>query len=259
MIDIENLCQGFGSHRRWRQVLHDVSLAVPEGACYGLIGESGSGKSTVLRCVARLNKGWTGIIRVDGRNAEEVPRLTWYTDIQMVFQDPYGSLHPKKTIGAILSEPLVIRKQPDVEKRVTRILDQVGLPSRYRYRYPNQLSGGQRQRVAIARAMVVEPRVLLLDEPTSALDVSVQAEILNLFDDLREELGLTYLLVSHDLAVIEHMCEEFAVMRGGRIVEKMSRDDLAKGLAREEYSRGLIAASEGYDRQLAYAQGATEA
>ena len=151
--------------------------------------------------------------------------------MQMVFQDPYGSLHPRHTVNSVLSEPLAIHGIGDAARRIDKVLIEVGLGPHFRYRYPHQLSGGQRQRVAIARALILEPKILLLDEPTSALDVSVQAEILNLLADIREREGLTYVLVSHDLGVIAHMCRRFAVMQHGRIVETLDRADLTKGRA----------------------------
>jgi peptide/nickel transport system ATP-binding protein len=170
----------------------------------------------------------------------------------MVFQDPYGSLHPKQTVNTQLMEPVRVHRLDRGDQRVVEALTQVGLDPDFRFRYPHQLSGGQRQRVAIARALVMEPRVLLLDEPTSALDVSVQAEILNLLGDLKVKTGLTYILVSHDLAVISHMCSRFSVMQQGKVVETLSADALEDAaLQTSDYTRLLIQASHGYDRQLA--------
>jgi len=163
--------------------------------------------------------------------------------VQMVFQDPYASLHPRHSVDRVLSETLALQGLGDVDRRITRLLEDVGLGRGFRFRYPHQLSGGQRQRVAIARALAAEPRLLLLDEPTSALDVSVQAEILNLLKDLRAEHRLTYVMVSHDLAVVAHMCDRLAVMQAGRIVEIMDAATLRAGAPREAYSRALIAAS----------------
>lgn len=258
LIDISNLSLDLGHGLRRRQILDNISIAVEPGQTYGLVGESGSGKSTVLRCIAGLYKHWTGAITLDGRTFREADRLDWCRKVQMVFQDPYGSLHPKHQIEDIIAEPLHVHGLDDIGGRVSKALDQVGLPAKFRYRYPHQLSGGQRQRVAIARAMVLRPQILLLDEPTSALDVSIQAEILNLFMDLREELKLTYLLVSHDLAVIDHMCSRFAVMQAGRIIEVLSRDALEDGAAASGYTRRLLEASERYDRDLALRHAETE-
>ncbi len=167
----------------------------------------------------------------------------------MVFQDPYASLHPRHTIDRTLSEPLAIHGLPGSDKRITQALIDVGLPTNFRFRYPHQLSGGQRQRVAIARALMLEPEILLLDEPTSALDASVQAETLNLLSRLRDERGLTFLMVSHDLAVIDHMCDRILVMQHGRAVEELPREALAKAEMKTDYARSLFAASA--DRMLA--------
>jgi peptide/nickel transport system ATP-binding protein len=166
----------------------------------------------------------------------------------MVFQDPYGSLHPRHTVDRTLAEPILIHGLRDHGARIERMLDAVGLGPGFRYRYPHQLSGGQRQRVAIARALMLEPKVLLLDEPTSSLDVSVQAEILNLLNDLRAARGLTYLFVSHNLAVIAHMCGRLAVMNRGCIVEEVPTTALATGALAHPYSRQLLNSSKGYDR-----------
>jgi peptide/nickel transport system ATP-binding protein len=166
----------------------------------------------------------------------------------MVFQDPYASLHPRHTIDRTLSEPLAIHGISDTDQRVMTALQDVGLPTSFRFRYPHQLSGGQRQRVAIARALMLQPQILLLDEPTSALDASVQAEVLNLLSRLRDERGLTFLMVSHDLAVIDHMCDRILVMQHGRGVEELSREALASAQMTTDYARSLFAASA--DRML---------
>ena len=166
----------------------------------------------------------------------------------MVFQDPYASLHPRHTLDRTLSEPLAIHGIGDTDARVMQALSDVGLPQSFRFRYPHQLSGGQRQRVAIARALMLRPEILLLDEPTSALDASVQAETLNLLNRLRAERGLTFVMVSHDLAVIDHMCDRVLVMQNGRAVEELSRDDLARARMKTDYARSLFSASA--DRML---------
>jgi peptide/nickel transport system ATP-binding protein len=168
--------------------------------------------------------------------------------VQMVFQDPYGSLHPNQTVDQTLSMPIAIHRLGDSDRRIASVLREVGLGSEHRYRYPHQLSGGQRQRVAIARALVLEPRILLLDEPTSALDVSVQAEILNLLARLRQLHGLTLLMVSHDLAVIAHLCERIGVMSNGSLIELTSADALASGRVTHPYTRELLRSNRGFDR-----------
>ena len=169
----------------------------------------------------------------------------------MVFQDPYGSLHPRQTVDRILAEPLAIHKVGDAETRIERALDEVGLGNGFRFRYPHQLSGGQRQRIAIARALILEPQILLLDEPTSALDASVQAEVLNLLEDLRRRLGLSFIMVSHDLAVVTHMCERLMVMQRGETVELLSSSDLAAHKVAKAYTLSLMKASTGFARPAA--------
>src|SRR5918994_2456294 len=236
-----------------------ASFRVGPGESFGIVGESGSGKSTILRAIcglAPLQAGRITLLEADQRNAPPIPGSKRFRRlVQMVFQDPYGSLHPRQTVDRILSEPLAIHRIAGAQRRIKQSLDEVGLGSGFRFRYPHQLSGGQRQRIAIARALILEPEILLLDEPTSALDVSVQAEVLNLLCDLREQRGLTYLLVSHDLGVIAHMCERLAVMRAGRIVEELTTTALAAGAAHAPYTQALLAASEAYGETRPMAPG----
>jgi len=227
--------------------LKDVSIEVGTGDSFGLVGESGSGKSTLLRAVAGLAPVSSGTIRIHGEALQGAKRSkAFYRSVQMVFQDPYGSLHPRQTIDRLLLEPLAIHGIGDSERRIERALDEVGLGNGFRFRYPHQLSGGQRQRVAIARALIVEPSVLLLDEPTSALDASVQAEVLNLLEQIRRDRKLTFVMVSHDLGVVTHMCERLAVMRGGAVVERLSSAELARADVQEQYTRNLMIASKGF-------------
>lgn len=240
-IALENVCIAYSGQR----VVHDVSFQVPEGGSFALVGESGSGKSTVLKAIAALAPEWTGFISVLGKSRSHTHERPFARQCQMVFQDPYASLHPRKTIDTILQEPLAIHRIRQRDERVKATLEAVGLDGRYRFRFPHQLSGGQRQRVAIARALMLEPSVMLLDEPTSALDVSVQAEILNLLKRLRAEQNLTYLMVSHSLPVVGFMCDQMAVMQMGRIVEKCSTRALASGDFEHPYTRELYAASGG--------------
>ncbi len=246
---VEHLDVFFGEGRSRTHAVRDVSFRVGQGETFGLVGESGSGKSTVLRAISGLNPDWGGRITVLGQVQGAKRAKAFYKNVQMVFQDPYASLHPRHTVDRVLNEPLDIHGIGDKEARIRAILDDVGLGPSFRFRYPHQLSGGQRQRVAIARALILEPKILLLDEPTSALDVSVQAEILNLLNRLKRERSLTYILVSHDLAVIAHMCERLAVMNAGRIVEEMSVDQLRRAEPQEDYTRQLLRASLGYDRE----------
>ncbi|WP_374384897.1 ABC transporter ATP-binding protein [Dongia sp.] len=249
MIAIENLSVAFGDVDNRVLAVDGVSLNVAAGESFGLVGESGSGKSTILRAVAGLVDS-AGGITINGKKQGRKRDKGFYAQVQMVFQDPFGSLHPKHTIDRILTEPLVVHDVPDRETKVRAVLDQVQLGPSFRFRYPHQLSGGQRQRIAIARALILRPKIILLDEPTSALDVSIQAEVLNLLDDIRTELGVTYLMVSHDLGVVAHMCNRFAVMRQGKVVEVAESGHLSAGTLAHPYSRQLLLASRGYDRAV---------
>jgi ABC-type dipeptide/oligopeptide/nickel transport system ATPase subunit len=251
MIEVDGLSVTFGRGGAALHAVREVSFRVEAGAAFGLVGESGAGKTTVLRALAGLAADWRGRMAVAGRALGRRRDHGFYKLVQMVFQDPYGSLHPRHTVDRILAEPVAIHRLDDAEGRVRRALDTVGLGPAFRFRYPHQLSGGQRQRVAIARALILEPRVLLLDEPTSSLDVSVQAEILNLLARLRAERGLTYLLVTHNLAVVAHMCDRLAVMNAGRVVEELTVDELRARRPRQPYTRQLLQASLGYDRRAA--------
>jgi peptide/nickel transport system ATP-binding protein len=248
LIEVENLSVTFNANGRHVRAVEGVSLTVSERESFGLVGESGSGKSTILRAICGLAPISAGAIRIQGEPVKTPRGKAFSALVQMVFQDPYASLHPRHTIDRTLSEPLAIHGIPDTDRRVMTALADVGLPTSFRFRYPHQLSGGQRQRVAIARALMLKPAILLLDEPTSALDASVQAETLNLLSRLREERGLTFLMVSHDLAVIDHMCDRILVMQTGRAVEELTRETLASAQMKTDYARSLFAASA--DRML---------
>jgi len=248
MLELKGLNLVFGRELSKNHAVKDVSFSVAPGESLGLVGESGSGKSTVINCISGLHNNWTGKIAVEGKAVDKKRGLNFYQKVQMVFQDPYGSLHPRHTIDTTLKEPLAIHRRNDINERVEKALAEVGLDARFRFRYPHQLSGGQRQRVAIARALILEPELLLLDEPTSALDVSVQAEVLNLLQDIRAARGLTYVLVSHDLAVVSHMCDTILVMKKGAVIEKINRTQLVEGKLKEKYTRQLMVAGKGYDR-----------
>jgi peptide/nickel transport system ATP-binding protein len=243
MIEVSHATVAFGVGAERIEAVRDVSFRVGKGETFGLVGESGCGKSTLLRAIAGLWPLSGGSITLAGRKmavrrSQEDRRL-----VQMVFQDPYGSLNPTHTVDKILSEPLAIQGASDIDRRVTQALREVGMGPEFRYRYPHQISGGQRQRVAIARALIMEPRTLLLDEPTSALDLSVQAEILNLLKRLGVAHGFTMVMVSHDLAVIAHMCTRIAVMYQGEIVEMLPVERLRRGEAEHAYTRTLLATS----------------
>lgn len=227
----EGLRAGFGKHRdAAAPVLTSVHLQVSPGETFGLIGPSGCGKSTLLRILAGLHGYWNGQVSIFGNalQPDRYPRDTLRSVVQMVFQDPYASLHPRHTVGRALLEVLKVNHIPEPALRLRQALDEVGLPAGMEQRYPNQMSGGQRQRVAIARALLLRPSLLLLDEPTSALDVSVQAEILNLLNQLKQRYRMTMLLVSHDAGVIGHMCDRAAVMKNGAIQQVLGRDELAE-------------------------------
>ncbi|AUX92594.1 ABC transporter ATP-binding protein [Mixta gaviniae] len=220
MIDLQNLSVAHRHGYDLRTVVHDVSLAVAPGECFGLVGPSGCGKSSLLWVMAGLNPHWQGEMRLAGHQAQPGKAFTGELrrEVQMVFQDPYASLHPRHRLRRTLAEPLKLLKRDNIDDRISASFRHVGLDPALAERYPHQLSGGQRQRVAIVRALLLEPKVLLLDEPTSALDMSVQAEILNLLNQLKQQDGLTMVLVSHDPDVIDHMCDRAVQMEAGRIV-----------------------------------------
>ena len=213
---------GFFGPTRMLQAVRGVSLQIHRGDVLALVGESGCGKTTLARMLMGVLEPSTGTILHDGAPLNGRPIAERSRTMQAVFQDPYASLNPRKTIGSIVSLPLRVHGRGDaatIRAETLRMMDRVGLPARFFDSYPNQLSVGQRQRVAIARALILQPEILICDEPTSALDVSVQSQILNLLMDLRRDLNLTFVLISHNLAVIEHMATQVAVMYLGRIVE----------------------------------------
>ena len=227
VVNLKDLQVIFGE----KTAVSAASFAVDAGETFSLIGASGCGKSTILRVLAGLQRDWRG--RVELFDKAITPGLRFQGElrrnVQMVFQDPYASLHPNHTLWRTLAEPLKIHAIGEIEQRVSTALQEVGLPADTARRYPHQLSGGQRQRVAIARALLLRPKILLLDEPTSALDMSVQAEILNLLNRLKQEHGMTYLLVSHDADVIAHMSDRAAFMAEGVIQRFFDREALVNG------------------------------
>ena len=233
IVRIAHLSSWYGKGRERKQVLRDVSLTLEPGQVLGIVGESGSGKSTLAKCVLGMVTDITGELAVSS------------TRPQMVFQDPYGSLNPAKTVGWILEEPLRVTGMRDKllrRKKVAEFLPLVGLEEEHLDRRPAQLSGGQRQRVAIAAALIQGSKLIVLDEPVSALDVTLQAQILRLLAELKEELGLSYLFISHDLAVVYQLCDRVAVMTAGEIVEEGDVDELYDQ-PKHEYTRKLLAAS----------------
>ena len=225
-----------------------VSFEVEAGKTVGLVGESGSGKTTVGRAILKLLSATSGTVTFDGQSVlpmSEAQFRPLRRQMQMIFQDPFGSLNPRMPVGAIIAEALEIHfpKMTSGERRdrVSQLLTQVGLKPAFAKRYPHEFSGGQRQRIGIARALAVEPRFIVCDEPVSALDVSVQAQIVNLLRDLQDELGIAYLFIAHDLAVVEHMSDTVLVMHRGRIVEAAEAAELYRN-PQHEYTRSLLAA-----------------
>jgi peptide/nickel transport system ATP-binding protein len=243
LIEVDRLAVTYTRGGRAVRAVRAVSFGVEPRESFGLVGESGSGKSTILRAICGLAPVSDGEIRIGGQPVPRRRDKAFTRRVQMVFQDPYGSLHPKRTVDASLAESLAIHGLPGRDARVLQALADVGLDPGFRFRYPHQLSGGQRQRIAIARALMLEPEILLLDEPTSALDASVQAEVLNLLARLRAERGLTYLMVSHNLAVVDHMCDRLLVMKDGAAVEALDRAALASRQARDPYTLALFDAN----------------
>jgi len=243
LVELRQVSHRFGGTT---QALDRVDLAVQPGEVVGLVGESGCGKSTLGRIAAGLLEPGAGEVRVDGqpRGAlDAAATLAARLRIQMVFQDPFGSLNPRLRVSRIVGEAPLVHGLVDaagLDDYVCAQLERAGLDPALRHRYPHQFSGGQRQRIGIARALAVQPRMLVCDEAVAALDVSIQAQILNLFMDLRDQLGLTYLFISHDLGVVEHLCDRVVVMYLGRVVESAPVDQLF-GRARHPYTRALLA------------------
>ena len=249
LLEVRNLVKDFRLRGRSAplRAVDGVSLALSRGATLGIVGESGSGKSTLARLILRLLEPTAGTVHFDGDDLlalDAAGLRRRRRDMQMVFQDPYASLDSRMTIGTIVSEPLAIHhigSRADRNGRVAELLDLVGLDASAARRYPHEFSGGQRQRIGIARAIALEPKLLVLDEPVSALDVSIQSQILNLLVDLKLRLGLSYIFISHDLSVVEHMSDEIAVMYLGRIVE-YGRADRLFAAPRHPYTQALLSA-----------------
>jgi peptide/nickel transport system ATP-binding protein len=254
LLEVENLVRDYTLPREKLfqppgvvHALRDVSFTIQAGRSLGIVGESGSGKSTLARLVMALDVPTSGRVRLLGRELHALPREALRQarrDFQMVFQDPYGSLDPRQTVERIVAEPLAAQGgvgRDEQHQRARDALQAVGLRASDLRKYPHEFSGGQRQRIAIARALITRPRLIVADEPVSALDVSVQAQVLNLMIDLQAEFGITYMLISHDLAVVHHLCEEVAVLWQGRIVEQGPPERLFAAPA-HPYTRTLVEA-----------------
>lgn len=248
VLELRNLSRVFHIGKGWMndgkplRAVDNVTLTVRRGEVLAIVGESGCGKTTLSRMMLGLQPPTSGDILASGEPLTGIDRKVFARNVQPVFQDPYSSLNPRKTIAAIIGDPLDIHDvgtPQSREARVIEVMEQVGLPRRFMHSYPNQMSGGQRQRVAIARALVMRPKVLICDEPTSALDVSVQAQILNLLQDLRHELNLTYVFISHDLSVVEYMADIVAVMYLGRFVEVGPASEVLS-TPRHPYTQALL-------------------
>ena len=242
LLEVRDLAKAYGAVR----AVDGISFDVHAGEAFGIVGETGSGKTTTARMVARLIDPTAGSIHFDGRDLTGLSRSevkALRREVAMVFQDPYSSLNPRKSAGAIVAEPLAVHGllpgRGERRRAVGELMERVGLDPGHVNRQPHEFSGGQRQRIGIARALALGPRMIVADEPVSALDVSIQAQILNLLRDLRRDLGLTLVLISHDLSVVRYMCERVAVMREGRIVELAPTDELFRH-PEHEYTRALL-------------------
>jgi len=239
LIEVQHLTKSFvadtdffGRPTSFVQAVDDVSFTIRRGEAFGLVGESGCGKTTIGKMICGLLKPTSGQILFEGRDITALgqrDRRAMCRDIQLVFQDPYASLNPRMTIGKIIAEPILTNKilpKDQVDERVDELLELVGLAPYMKNRYPHEVSGGQRQRVGIARALALNPKLIVCDEPVSALDVSIQAQVLNLLDDLKEQLGLTYLFIAHGLNVVKHISDRVGVMYLGRMMEIAPKESL---------------------------------
>ncbi|TDL74128.1 ABC transporter ATP-binding protein [Palleronia sediminis] len=248
LLELDNLKVHFPVRGGVVRAVDGISFSVARGEVLGVVGESGSGKSTVGRAILRLETPTSGTVRFDGDYIQSLPESrfrAYRRRMQYVFQDPFASLNPRKRVDAIIGEALSIHglgRRADRPGRIAALLEQVGLPRSAMTRYPHEFSGGQRQRIGIARALAVEPEFIIADEPVSALDVSVQAQVVNLLQDLQRDLGLTMLFIAHDLGVVEHLCDRVVVMYLGKVMEIGSRRQIYD-TPRHPYTRSLLAAA----------------
>ena len=248
ILDVRHLKKYFKTGRGMLHAVDDISFTIERGKTLGLVGESGCGKSTTGRAILRLIEPTSGEVFFEGEDVVKLSREEMRKrrkDMQIIFQDPFSSLDPKKTVSQAISEPIrinrILKDKRQIEDRVMELMDTVGLAERLVNTYPHELDGGRRQRIGIARALAMEPKLIICDEPVSALDVSIQAQILNLMDDLQEQLGLTYIFITHDLAVVNHFADEIAVMYLGSIVEKAPSEELFEHPI-HPYTRALLSA-----------------
>lgn len=245
ILEVKHLKKYFESKAGLLHAVDDVSFSVEKGETLGVVGESGCGKSTLGRTIQHLLDATDGAILFKGRDVTHLSKREtrdFMKEVQMIFQDPYSSLNPRMTVKQIIMEPLLIdgMKKKEAEAKVREMMETVGLDTRFENAYPNELDGGRRQRIGIARALILKPDFIICDEPVSALDVSIQAQILNLMQDLQEQLGLTYIFVTHDLSVVKHISNKIAVMYLGNLVEYSETEDLFANPA-HPYTRALLA------------------
>ena len=247
ILEVKNLKKYFSTPRGLLHAVDDVSFSLQEGRTLGVVGESGCGKSTLGRVLLHLIEPTSGQIFFDGKDISVVKKRQWRAlrhDMQIIFQDPMSSLDPRMTVGDIIAEPLRIQKERNkavIEEKVRRLMDTVGIAERLMDSYPHELDGGRRQRIGIARALALDPRFVVCDEPVSALDVSIQAQILNLLQDLQEKRHLSYIFITHDLSVVRYISHEIVVMYLGQLVEKAPSEELFENPL-HPYTQALLSA-----------------
>ena len=257
LLEVTNLKKYFKTPRGLLHAVDDVSFSIEKGKTLGVVGESGCGKSTTGRSILRLIEPTSGSVKLDGIEITELsPKELRHTrkDMQLIFQDPFSSLDPRQTVKQAISEPIIFNKiatnKDEVEQRTLELMRTVGLAERLLNSYPHELDGGRRQRIGIARALAVNPKFIVCDEPVSALDVSIQAQILNLLEELRDSMGLTYMFITHDLAVVNHFADDIAVMYLGQMIEKAPAEELFENPL-HPYTKALLSAipvPQTYDR-----------
>ncbi len=248
LLEVKNLKKYFKTSRGMLHAVDDVSFTIEKGKTLGVVGESGCGKSTTGRAILRLLEPTAGEVYFEGKDITKLSHKEMREkrrELQMIFQDPFSSLNPRKTVSQTIMEPMIIHKlyknKEQMTEEVLKTMELVGLDERYFNTYPHELDGGRRQRIGIARALALHPKFIVCDEPVSALDVSIQAQILNLLNDLQEELDLTYMFITHDLSVVNHFSDDIAVMYLGRLIEKASAEELFKNPV-HPYTKALLSA-----------------